>query len=621
MNVKSLVILLFCLAIGTAEAVVAWKGATVGNWNVFPNWAGGLPDANSTVILNHDRQTNAYTVVVQAAAETDKLWLQSFGDVPIHIRVAPGGTLSLNTLRMGDKEEDRASRFTIDGGSVIGYAATAAITNTSFLIGNNPGGTATLAITNSGSLSLLGENGITVASRTGSTGSVTIAGADLRIKGSMILGQGAGACGELVLSGDSSVSITGALHIAKLDNGTISPIGSVQVLGGRLECGTLNVGAAGNGLMTLNDGEVNVLGGGITLGKLNSTGRLIVTGGSLATTGSPMNIGHSDSSGTFVLTGGDAVIDGTITAGSSSRSFGRIDLSGGGIAARELIIGGAVSSTGEVAMAGGALDCGNVLQIGALGRGTLTLQGGLLETTNLMVGAEAYGECNLVDGELRVFGADASSLRISNGTVHIEQALLQWNNPNVAEAIANAVESGKLTWSNGLGAGTYSTNGYDGRLISEEAVLYWDNLDNGSQFAQSGIWVESPSFANWIEIFSLSPSNALWSADPDCDGLDNLAEYGLGGNPTNANDIGILPTFGIVDGGVEYVCRQRTDAAARGLGYYLELNINLVSGIWTNSGYAVVGTGEIGAGFEVVTNLVPTVPFATRFVRLRISAE
>ncbi|MDF7798816.1 hypothetical protein P4C99_05050 [Pontiellaceae bacterium B1224] len=576
MRIKHLVISLLCISVGTADAIVTWKGATVGNWNVDSNWAGGLPETNSTVKLDHERQTNAYTVVVQTPAEADKLWLQSFGDVPIHVRVESGGSLNLNTLRMGDKADDRISSFTIDGGSVFGQAATATITNTSFLIGNNPEGTASLNITNSGSMTLLGSNGLTVASRASSTGRVDVANSELRIKESMIIAQGAGSFGELILSGTSTVSITGALHIAKLDNGSISPTGHVQVTSGQLECGTLNIGAEGNGAMTLNDGEVSVFDGGITLGKLNSNGLLTMNGGSLTTTGSSLDIGHTDSVGTLEMNGGTIAVDGLISVGSASRSFGQISLSGGSITANQLNVGTAVSSTGE---------------------------------------------CRLLNGELRILGTPASSLQISNGRVHIEKTLIQWENPDVQEAITNAVANGALTWTNGLAVGTYSTNGYDDRIVSGTSALYWDNSENGSQFSQSAIWVEqlATPYDEWMAEFELNGINADLLADPDADGLDNLTEFAVGGNPTNSNDATTHSYFTLVE--YEYIYRRRNDAAVCGLDYYLETTTNLVAESWTTNGTAVAGISKSADGFEYVTNHISDVDISSMFIRLRLRIE
>ena len=104
--------------------------------------------------------------------------------------------------------------------------------------------------------------------------------------------------------------------------------------------------------------------------------------------------------------------------------------------------------------------------------------------------------------------------------------------------------------------------------------------------------------------------------DDDNDGLSNLREYALGGNPTNGViEPGILPTSEVVSDDLLYVYnRHATDST---LVYYLELTDDLVDGTWTNSGYAVVGTNITGQTHDQVTNAVPTSDPST-FIRLTI---
>ncbi len=579
---KSIWVLFLSGVVGSACGVSTWKGPVLGNWDVRSNWAGGFPVSNSTVRLNHDNQTNAYTVIVQTASITDKLWIDTYGDVPVHVRVNAAGSLQLNSMRMGFKEADRVSSFTIDGGSVWGVdPVDPAITNTAFLIGNNPDCVATLSVLNGGVLSIQGSNGLIIASSKESIGRLMVTNGNVRIRDSLILGKGPGSNAEMTLAGTSSVSITGALHIAKLDNGAIMPTGTVFMAGGTLDCGTLNIGAHGNGSLSLNGGNIFVGSGGITIGQSDADGQLLINGGTLQATNSFLNIGHTDSSGVLSMSNGVLNVSGAISVGSGSRSLGQMDLTGGMITAGELIIGEALSATGTL---------------------------------------------NFVGGELLIQG-DHTALVVSNGCINLQQTLIQWANSNVTDWVTNAVNAGALCFSNGATAGTFSTNGYDGFLISGDAALYWDNLDNGSQFSQSAIWVEQLAaeapYDIWAAQYELTDSGL--TDDPDKDGLNNLVEFSLGGNPTNDNDFGILPTFGMVEdeGGnwLEYVYRKRTDAHAIGLEYYLELNTNLVSGTWTNAGYQITDTGESNEGFEMTTNRIPIAPFSELFIRLRIAVE
>ena len=61
-------------------------------------------------------------------------------------------------------------------------------------------------------------------------------------------------------------------------------------------------------------------------------------------------------------------------------------------------------------------------------------------------------------------------------------------------------------------------------------------------------WLTSvPGYAGWAVDWGVdigSETNAY-----DLEGLLNIYEYGLGGDPTNSNDQGTSPAFAIVDGG------------------------------------------------------------------------
>ncbi len=56
------------------------------------------------------------------------------------------------------------------------------------------------------------------------------------------------------------------------------------------------------------------------------------------------------------------------------------------------------------------------------------------------------------------------------------------------------------------------------------------------------------------------------------------------------------------------------------MGYLLELNTNLVSGIWSTNGYTESGTSPLETGFEAVTNLIPATE-ASGFIRLNLSID
>ncbi|MCF7864288.1 MAG: hypothetical protein K9L89_05825, partial [Kiritimatiellales bacterium] len=126
-------------------------------------------------------------------------------------------------------------------------------------------------------------------------------------------------------------------------------------------------------------------------------------------------------------------------------------------------------------------------------------------------------------------------------------------------------------------------------------------------------------YAGWAAGWGVDLSNP--NGDFDNDGLLNIYEYGLGGNPTNVLDQGTSPVFGTVDvGGTNYfgyVYPQLSDPNS-GLSYSLAITTDLVFPNWvTNSGYLVYGTNVTGNALDEVTNITTTVE-NQKFIRLII---
>jgi len=129
------------------------------------------------------------------------------------------------------------------------------------------------------------------------------------------------------------------------------------------------------------------------------------------------------------------------------------------------------------------------------------------------------------------------------------------------------------------------------------------------------IVLENP-YVPWIGSFGFAGTNALMNSDPG--GLENLAEYGLGGIPNLGND-SVIPTFGASTADpqiFEYIYRRR-DAEDRGLTYYLEISPSLIPAIWNTSGYGETGSALIDTNFKAVINAFSTSD-TNGFVRLRI---
>ncbi len=147
---------------------------------------------------------------------------------------------------------------------------------------------------------------------------------------------------------------------------------------------------------------------------------------------------------------------------------------------------------------------------------------------------------------------------------------------------------------------TFSYKGTDDSVINAYA-LYEESSD---------------LFSEWAADYGLSGVDAEQDADPDEDGLNNLDEYGLGGDPTNSADKGTTPVVWTDASDMQYVYVARTDDPH--LEYYIEINDDLVFGTWTNSGYTATRGPSGTPDWESVTNTVPMGP-AKKFIRLIIN--
>lgn len=122
-------------------------------------------------------------------------------------------------------------------------------------------------------------------------------------------------------------------------------------------------------------------------------------------------------------------------------------------------------------------------------------------------------------------------------------------------------------------------------------------------------------FEGWMDGYGLIGADAEKGADPDGDGLNNLYEYGLNGDPTNSANQGTQPACLVDSSGMKYIYVVRTDDPD--LQYYLEINNDLATGSWTQSGYTTVSGPSGDPDWELVTNSIP-VDLSKKFIRLII---
>ena len=159
------------------------------------------------------------------------------------------------------------------------------------------------------------------------------------------------------------------------------------------------------------------------------------------------------------------------------------------------------------------------------------------------------------------------------------------------------------------GAGAF-TGGYAG--------LYAPSSGYSARFDNFSLSLSMLGYIGWANGWGVDIG--VETNDYDGDGLSNIYEYGLGGDPTDSLNRGTLPEFGFMDiqgtNGLVYIYPQLTEEQS-GLNYRLELCSNLLSGIWLDSGYAVWGTNATGGDLDFVTNVISTLG-SQNFIRLII---
>ncbi|MDF7822726.1 BNR-4 repeat-containing protein [Pontiellaceae bacterium B12227] len=148
-----------------------------------------------------------------------------------------------------------------------------------------------------------------------------------------------------------------------------------------------------------------------------------------------------------------------------------------------------------------------------------------------------------------------------------------------------------------------------------------DNTGSWDMLFIDDVTIASKPYTFWAEYNNLYGQAAAYSADPDGDGINNLGEYALGGNP-NTNDVAdIMPIYSISEAGgtnwFNYIYKRRRDADVRNLTYEVQTATNLTSNAWTNNAEKA-GSAIIDTDYESVTNRISSDGKDQAFMRLKL---
>ena len=388
--------------------------------------------------------------------------------------------------------------------------------------------------------------------------------------------------------------------------------------------GGVRLGASGSGSSNIynlsgtgilkSEGGVNIAEGLNTSATMN-----INAGGTLDIWSHPLYIGNATgSSGTVNLSDGGTliytsgwVIVGRYGTGTINQTGGELRLVGA-----NLVLSDQPDVSGTYTISGGSITNTAGKHVACKGTNSLFVVDGSgatsIEMNRLYVDAGGVFRVNLdAGGSTLVKASEAGA-----GTI------------GIAFRPDSTLELDTLAGFDGEVGDVYDLMWTQTNLLGSVTNMTLVNLGTNVNFALSVVVKDGGDMLQATVIAGYETWAAGWGGvdigsttnDYDNDGLSNLYEYGLDGDPTNEFDQGTSPTFEVVEVGgsnvFSYVYPQRSDPNS-GLTYYLELNTDLIAGTWVNSGYTVSGINDTGETLNFVTNTTDTVG-DQKFIRLII---
>ena len=251
------------------------------------------------------------------------------------------------------------------------------------------------------------------------------------------------------------------------------------------------------------------------------------------------------------------------------------------------------------------------LRMAALGKATINMGNGILHAlTNTLNGTQF----NMLSGGTGNIAIDGVSAAEGVFSVNYESG-------SAASFTIGSKDGGPTfgVWEWIIGNGNISIDGVTETNLANYKIDYYPDTGhsstNSTRLRLVTALAAQERYDLWAAGYGLTDTTNGTGAvtyDVEPDGLDNLTEYALGGNPTVDDAADINPTLsGRVDIGgtnyLQYVYNRHLDTSL-GLTYGLVASADPLTAItWLPVGTAWErGSGPVDATFESVTNSIPT---------------